>query len=119
LGTPKDLTHAAWFNLGPRPGQEGNAIIDGHYGWIKGVPAVFNDLYTLKPGSKIYIEDQKGNRISFVVREIKIYDKDEDASGVFTLSDGKAHLNLITCEGVWISALKTYSNRLVVFADKE
>jgi len=34
-------------------------------------------------------------------------------------SDAKAHLNLITCEGVWDKVSKSYSKRLVVFTDRE
>ena len=48
VGVPKSLSNAAWFNLGPRPGETGNAIIDGHFGWIRGVPGAFNDLYKLR-----------------------------------------------------------------------
>ena len=120
VGVPKGIANAGWFNLGPRPGEEGNSIIDGHFGWWKnGTPGIFNNLYTLQVGDKIYIQDQTGDTITFVVREVHTYDKDEDASGVFGSGDGLSHLDLITCEGVWNSAQKTYSNRLVIFADKE
>src|SRR3989344_2613905 len=33
--------------------------------------------------------------------------------------DGAAHLNLITCEGAWDKVSRTYSQRLVVFTDRE
>jgi LPXTG-site transpeptidase (sortase) family protein len=99
---------------------DGSAVIDGHYGfWENGKSAVFNDLNKLKKGDEIYVEDEKGNTVIFVGRKIAIYNPDEDASNVFASSDGKAHLNLITCEGAWIKDLKTYSNRLVVFTDKK
>src|SRR3954471_14322970 len=29
MGTPKNPVNAAWFALGPRPGEKGNAVIDG------------------------------------------------------------------------------------------
>jgi LPXTG-site transpeptidase (sortase) family protein len=120
IGVPKGIANVGWFNLGPRPGERGNSIIVGHYGWYKnGTPAIFNNISKLKPGDKLYIQDSKGATITFVVRELKIFDSSEDTSGVFSLDDGKAHLNLITCEGVWDETQKTYSNRLVVFTDKE
>lgn len=120
VGVPKGIANVGWFNLGPRPGEKGNSIIVGHYGWYKnGTPAVFNNINKLKPGDKIYVQDGKGATITFVVRELKTFDSSEDASGVFSLDDGKAHLNLITCEGIWDKTQKTYSNRLVVFTDKE
>jgi len=40
------------------------------------------------------------------------------ATDVFTSSDGKAHLNLITCDGIWDKNAAQYSERLVVFADR-
>lgn len=110
----------AWFELGPRPGENGSAVIAGHYGkWKSGNGSAFDDLYKLRQGDKLYIEDDKGATISFVVRELRRYDLNADASDVFFSNDGKPHLNLVTCEGVWDSVQKTYSNRLVVFADKE
>lgn len=120
VGVPNGVGNVAWFNLGPLPGERGNSIIVGHYGWYKnGTPAVFNNISKLKPGDKLYIQDSKGATITFVVRELKIFDASEDASGVFSLDDGKAHLNLITCQGAWDKTQKTYSNRLVVFTDRE
>ena len=80
----------------------------------------YSIIYTLlRKGDKIYIEDEKDANTVFVVREIQMYDKDDDAYDVFGLSDGKVRLNLITCTGVWNKIEKTYSDRLIVFADKE
>ena len=80
---------------------------------------MFDNLNKLVQGDKIYVEDDKGVTTTFIVQESTIYDPEVNASSVFYSGDGKSHLNLITCEGVWEEAQKTYSNRLVVFADKE
>ena len=117
-GVPEDPSDAAWLDAGPRPGEEGSAVIDGHFGWKDGIPAVFDDLSKLHTGDKLYVEDESGATTVFVVREIRTYGADEDASSVFSSTDGRAHLNLITCEGVWNAAQQNYSDRLVVFADK-
>jgi len=119
MGVPKGPQGVAWFNLGPRPGDIGNAVISGHYGWKNNIPAVFDDLNKLKIGDKVYIETEKGETITFVVRELRSFGENDDASDVFISNDGKSHLNLITCEGVWNKSLKSYSKRLVVFTDKE
>lgn len=120
VGVPKGPTNAAWFNLGPRPGENGSAVIDGHYGvWKNGKATVFNNLYKLRPGDKLYVKDKKGSTTAFVVREFRTYGPEDDASEVFISSDGKAHLNLITCEGIWDKVSKSYSKRLVVFTDRE
>ena len=119
MGVPKGPAEVAWFELGPRPGDVGSAVIDGHSGWKDGIPAVFDDLHKLQAGDKIYIEHENGVNNAFVVRESKLYDPGADAIDVFTSQDGKSHLNLITCEGVWNTVTKSRSKRLVVFTDKE
>lgn len=119
VGIPKGPVDVAWFNLGPRPGEIGSSAIVGHYGWKNNMPAIFDNLHKLRVGDKVSVLDEKGLTTTFVVREIRIYGKDDVASDVFISSDGKAHLNLITCTGTWNKAEKTYSNRLVVFTDRE
>lgn len=119
IGVPEGPTDVAWFDLGPRPGEKGDSIIVGHFGWKDNIPAVFDDLNKLRKGDKIYIEDNKGAIISFVVRESRTYNPEANASDAFNSSDDKSHLNLITCEGTWNKITKSYSDRLVVFADKE
>lgn len=108
-----------WYNLGPKPGEIGSAVIDGHFGWKNGIPAVFDNLHKLSKGDKIYVEDDNGVTITFVVRNIRSYDSKADASDVFGSSDGKAHLNIVTCEGPWNINLKSRPSRIVVFTDKE
>ncbi len=120
MDTPKAPNNVAWFTLGQRPGDKGSAVIDGHYGtWKNGQGSVFDNLYQLRKGDRVYVHDDQGVVTTFVVRTIRSYDPKEDASDVFGSSDGKAHLNLITCEGVWSAFSKSYSQRLVVFTDKE
>lgn len=119
VDVPKEPLNAAWFDLGPRPGEAGSAVIAGHYGWKDGLPAVFDDVHTLRKGDTIYVEDEKGVKTAFVVRELRTYGEHEDASVVFGSSDGEAHLNLVTCEGLWNKVSKSYSKRLVVFTDKD
>jgi LPXTG-site transpeptidase (sortase) family protein len=119
MGVPTGPTGTAWFELGPRPGEIGSAVIDGHEGWKGGIAAVFDNLYKLQIGDQVYVQDEQGAATAFVVRSSGTYGQNGDASDVFSSSDGKAHLNLITCEGTWNAAEKSYSNRLVVFTDQE
>ncbi len=62
---------------------------------------------------------KKEQTLFFSVREIKKYDLSVDTKDVFVSNDGKSHLNLITCAGIWNPILGTHSERLVVFSDKE
>ncbi len=120
VGVPKGLGNAGWFNLGTIPGDLGSAVVTGHYGRLKnGKMGVFSNIYKLRKGDKLYVKDNKNVIITFVVREIRKYNFKSNASEVFVSNDDKSHLNLITCVGVWNKATQNYSQRLVVFADKE
>ena len=119
MDAPKGPSNVGLYNLGPRPGEVGSSVIDGHFGWKNKIPAVFDNLNKLVKGDKIYVDNGKGIVTVFVVRELRVYKADEDASDVFISKDGKAHLNLITCSGQWDSTVKNRPNRLVVFADIE
>jgi LPXTG-site transpeptidase (sortase) family protein len=119
LGTmdiPGNTVDVAWFKLGPRPGEKGSAVIAGHLDGTNGEAGVFIDLYKLKKGDMVYVKDDTGTTITFVVRESRIYNPGY-AEEVFSSNDG-VHLNLITCDGAWNGSAKSYSKRLVVFADK-
>lgn len=117
MDVPQGSTNVAWFALGPHPGQVGSAVIGGHFGIRNNLPFVFYDLDKLKVGDKVYIENDKGETLAFQVRSIKLFERDADATTVFTSDDGLAHLNLITCEGLWNRVNDTYPLRRVVFTD--
>lgn len=119
MEVPDGPTEVAWFEPGPRPGEVGSAVISGHYGWYNNISAEFDHLDEVKIGDHVTVEDDKGNVISFVVREIRSYDPASDATDIFTSEDGKAHLNLITCGGAWEETVQQYTQRLVVFTDLE
>ena len=115
MEVPSGTVDVAWFALGPRPGQKGSAVIGGHFGIENGVPFVFYNLSKLKAGDKIYIIDDKGDTLTFVVDSSSLFAANADATNVFTSSDGLAHLNLITCEGIWNEIAGEYPDRTVVF----
>lgn len=118
LKAPKKPDSAGWFVGGPKPGEPGNAVIDGHFGYENNTAAVFDSLYKLQVGDVISITDEVDGTTNFEVREIKIFGVKDDASTIFGLGDGLAHLNLITCQGSWSDTQKSYSGRLVIFTDK-
>lgn len=119
MDIPKNIDNVAWFQFGARPGENGSAVITGHYGWKNGKALVFDSLDKLSKGDKLSIENDKGVAITFIVRESRSFDPKANTSDVFLSNDGKPHLNLVTCEGVWNEDSKNYPSRLVVFSDKE
>lgn len=119
MDAPKDPKNVGWLTAGTVPGKKGSAVIAGHFGLKNSVPAAFDRLHALRQGDVLTIENEDGITITFVVRKVQIYNQHEDTSGVFGSTDDGIHLNLITCDGVWDTDLKSYSNRLVIFTDKE
>ena len=116
MGVPSSPGTVAWFKLGPRPGDKGSAVIDGHSGYASGAAAVFDDLPSLRKGDLLFVEDAKGALVRFVVRRSHLYDRDANAGDVFGRKDGR-HLNLVTCTGAWDAAAGTHAQRLIVFTD--
>lgn len=116
MDVPKDLWDVAWFRLGPRPGEEGSAVIAGHRDSANGKAAVFYYLDKLVPGDLILVEDDKGESLTFIMREARIYASDAETTEVFSSESG-IHLNLITCDGPWNKSKKNYEKRLVIFTD--
>jgi LPXTG-site transpeptidase (sortase) family protein len=114
MGVPVNTTDVAWFDLGPKPGEKGSAVIAGHFDGIYGENAVFSNLDKLKEGDKLYIEDGNGVATTFVVQGSRAYNPGY-ADDVFSRNDG-TYLNLITCDGIWDGSKKSFSKRLVVFA---
>jgi LPXTG-site transpeptidase (sortase) family protein len=117
MEVPDNIIDVGWYKFGPYPGENGSAVIDGHFDGKNGEPGVFADLYKLKVGDKLYVKDDKGTTNNFVVREKRIYDPGQ-ANDVFSPSSS-SHLNLITCDGLWDGIKKSYNKRLVIFTDKE
>lgn len=116
MDVPSNTFDVGWFDPGPPPGEQGNAVIAGHFNGENGEEGVFKNLEKLKKGDEIAVTDDQGKTISFAVREIRTY-RPGYAEEVFSPNDNGTHLNLITCDGVWDEAKKSYSKRLVVFAD--
>lgn len=118
---PTNVTDVGWYTGSPRPGEKGNSIITGHVAQIRRSvvtkQGVFFNLNTLQPGDTLSVQNDKGETITFVVRESRLYDPAADATDVFNSRDNGAHLVIITCEGTWNQAQLSYSKRLVVFTD--
>lgn len=116
MDSPEDPATLGWFDMGPRPGELGTAVIDGHFGLKGSKAAAFDHLGELHVGDMITVTDSQGAFDIFKVREMRLYASTALAPEVFHSQEG-SHLNLITCAGTWNPSLKSYSQRLVVFTD--
>ena len=114
IQVPKGYGNVGWYKLGPRPGETGSAMINGHFARKTSGWAVFNNLYKLRKGDFVNVKDSKGQLIRFIVTSTKLYPYTATSDDIFASDDG-AHLNLVTCTGTWINAIKGFNKRLVVF----
>ncbi|HLL60364.1 MAG TPA: class F sortase, partial [Candidatus Nitrosocosmicus sp.] len=119
MDVPKEDDNAAWYDLGYKPGQKGNAVIAAHFDKVTGEPAIFYKLSELEAGDTIKIYGEDGKEEIFIVKDKELYETSAfPVEKVFGKSDKKM-LNLITCNGVFDPNNKLYDKRLVVFAEKQ
>lgn len=112
-GQPWD--DVGWYASGPRPGERGSAVIDGHLDRPGGSPAIFWRLRDMRVGDEVTVIDAAGKTLHFHVREIAYYaPQDAPIQQIFGNSNG-SYLNLITCAGDWIASQQQTTLRLVVY----
>jgi sortase (surface protein transpeptidase) len=116
IGTPNNFTDVAWYVYGPVPGKIGTAIFDGHVDNGLGLPGVFKNLSTITVGDDIEIVTNGGKSIHFSVSDVSSFDYDNVPPAAMFSATGTSQIKLISCEGNWVSAEKTYDKRLIVTA---
>ncbi|MFI7448055.1 class F sortase [Nonomuraea sp. NPDC049714] len=115
METP-DFGKAGWYTEGPRPGQDGPAVVVAHVDSKTG-PDVFAKLKQLKRGEKIAITDKSGKVHQFVARRQQQTDKTAlPVKAIWGKTDGPA-LRLITCGGDFDRRINHYVSNVIVWAD--
>lgn len=114
VDVPSDPNNVGWYRLGPAPGLQGNAIIDGHVDWYTG-PSIFWRLTDIVPGDQIFIVKRDGARIEFRVDSVGSVGHLDHPEELFA-DAGSPRLSLITCTGAWDRYRQIYLQRLVVQA---
>jgi LPXTG-site transpeptidase (sortase) family protein len=115
MGVPKKPMDVGWYSPGPAPGQDGDAVIDGHLDWY-GVPeAVFYNLGKLTAGDEIDVVAQNGTKLRFQVTSESSVSATSQPPGLFSTT-GSPRLTLITCAGTWDASSSQYTQRLLVNA---
>ena len=60
MAAPSGPDTVGWYELGPRPGNKGSAVMDGHSGYADGRAAAFDELPQLGKGDRLFVEDASG-----------------------------------------------------------
>ena len=115
MDVPRNIWNVAWFKLGAKPGERGNAVIDGHVDGPN-TPAVFWTMRNLQIGGKIYVQDAKGQEKVFEVFDTGIYPYDQAPLDRIFGPSNDAQLNLITCTGTFDHTTANYDKRFVAYA---
>ncbi len=116
ISAPSTFQTVGWYRYGPKPGNPGVALIDGHVNNGLGLAGVFVNLYKIKVGDDIYVAPVKGEKLHFVVEEVSILDYSARLSDILQKEGKIPQLALVTCSGDWIPGQKTYNKRLIILA---
>lgn len=104
-----------WYDLGPHPGDNGSAVIDGHLDRPGGYPAVFWRLRAIQVGDDVQVTNKGGNTLHFRVTRIAYFSPAQAPLQDIFGNLGGRYLNLITCAGDWIPSQHQTTLRLVVY----
>ena len=117
MDVPKDFNDTAWYDLGARPGEQGNAVVAGHVDSTTG-KAVFWDLRKLVSGDQIIVVGDDGVERQFVVTASEAYTRDAVPLDRVFGPTTETHLNLITCDATsaFDRTRKEYAGNLVIYA---
>jgi len=115
MDVPKNPTQVAWYKLGPKPGERGNAVIAGHVDW-GGKLMPFWGLKDLKPGDTVTVTAADGHEYQFAVQWSKSYDADNAPVKEIFGQSTSTEVTLITCGGTFDHTSHSYPSRLVVRA---
>jgi sortase (surface protein transpeptidase) len=115
MDVPKNAANVAWYAHGPKPTEQGNAVIAGHFDTPTGRPAIFYHLRTLKINDELELISVNGVHSTFVVTEISTVPVDVFPNEYIFKDKAGQNLNLITCAGVWDAKNKRYTDRIVVY----
>jgi len=111
---PSSVTNTGWYDLGPRPGELGPAVILGHVDSRIG-PGVFYRLRSLLPGDIVTVV-AGGQSIQFEVSRLLTYAKSVFPTAAVFGPTPDAELRLITCTGPFDFTTGHYIDNLIVFA---
>lgn len=116
MGTPQKFEDVAWYSLGAKPGEAGNAVIAGHVNNALTKAGVFEHLDSVKLGDVILLSDSNGDSLTYKVTDIEQYPADTAPAASIFATTGPSQLVLITCDGEWVQNDHSFNKRLVVFA---
>lgn len=105
---------AAWYELGPRPGAPGPAVVLAHVD-SKAGPDVFYRLRELEPGDRVTVHRADGSS-TFVVDAREQVDKEQLPYERIWSDTTEPVLRLITCGGAFDDSTGNYLDNIIIYA---
>lgn len=99
LQSPENIYEVAWYSGSARPGTNGYSIITGLADSPSGKAGIFANLDSLEAGDEIQIENGAGEKYTYEVKLINIYDENSIEQGLVAAQqkvDNKETLILVT-----------------------
>lgn len=114
---PADYDRVGWFDRGAVPGDRGATVLLGHVDSRTG-PAVFYRLRDLRPGDTIDVARADGTTARYAVRRTEQVAKDRFPTFAVFGATSEDVLRLVTCAGEFDRGARSYTDNLVVHADR-
>ena len=105
---------AAWYRLGPYPGESGASVIIGHVD-SKKKPDVFNKLHELKPGDVILVFDRNGDVATFQADSSELVLKKDLPTDRIWNHTTQPVVRPVTCGGKWDAKIGHYLSNFIVY----
>jgi hypothetical protein len=115
IAAPTQWQQAAWYDQGPRPGQQGPAVIVGHVDSKSG-PAIFARLGELTPGQAVFVDRADGSTARFRVTGRRQFPKDAFPADLVYSPTLKTSLLLMTCGGIFDRTTGHYRDNVIITA---
>jgi hypothetical protein len=110
-----ELGRAGWWNGGPRPGEDGRAVVVGHLDSLHG-PDVFAHVPELTRGDAIVVRDRSGEYHHYAVVGVTRVEKARFPTADVYGPAPRPVLVLVTCGGPYDKALGHYRDNVLVYA---
>ena len=114
---PTDFGRVGWFTGGGRPGARGPTVLMGHVDSTDG-PAVFYELRELGAGDVVELTVADGSTARYAVTGTSQVPKGEFPTAAVFGATASDVLRLITCTGELDRGARSYTDNLVVTADR-
>ena len=116
IDVPSRVDVAGWYEHGPRPGQNGPAVILGHVD-SKTAPGIFAGLRRVRIGTLVEVVRADGTSVRFRVTRVSRVPKVSFPTDLVYAPSLDPSLRLVTCGGSFDRSRGSYRDNVIAFAD--